>query len=70
MITHPSELTPHNNLVPYPFSATRPAPSDARQRVIWLTGLSGAGKSTIVDSDEVDVQRAVRMIDDWLLARG
>lgn len=50
MITHTSCLTQHNNLVPYPFSGTRPAPSAARPKVIWLTGLSAAGKSTIADS--------------------
>ncbi|MBD8599930.1 adenylyl-sulfate kinase [Pseudomonas sp. W2Oct36] len=46
---HPG-LTQHHNLVPYPFSEITPAPSAVRPRVIWLTGLSAAGKSTIVDS--------------------
>lgn len=50
MITHTPCLTQHNNLVPYPFSDTRPAQSAVRPKVIWLTGLSAAGKSTIADS--------------------
>lgn len=50
MITHNPGLTRHNNLVPYPFSEISPDTSGVRPRVIWLTGLSAAGKSTIVDS--------------------
>ncbi|UZJ59174.1 adenylyl-sulfate kinase [Pseudomonas sp. KU26590] len=50
MNTHNPGLTQHNPLVPYPFSEITPAPSAARPSVIWLTGLSAAGKSTIVDS--------------------
>lgn len=50
MITHTPGLMQLNNLVPYPFSETGTASSSPRPRVIWLTGLSAAGKSTIVDS--------------------
>lgn len=50
MITPTPVLKHHNNLEPYPFRENRRVTSGVRPRVIWLTGLSAAGKSTIVDS--------------------
>ena len=50
MITNTPGMTQHNNLVPYPFSEITSARPGARPRVLWLTGLSAAGKSTIVDN--------------------
>lgn len=50
MISHTPGLTQHHNLVPYPFTQIIAPTCVARPRVIWLTGLSAAGKSTIVDS--------------------
>lgn len=50
MNTYNSRLTRHNNLTPYTFRETTASGAGIRPRVIWLTGLSGSGKSTIVDS--------------------
>jgi adenylylsulfate kinase len=50
MNTYNSRLTRHNNLTPYTFRETTASRAGIRPRVIWLTGLSGSGKSTIVDS--------------------
>jgi adenylylsulfate kinase len=50
MIAHNSGGSRLNNLVPYRFSEVNPRAVSVSPRVIWLTGLSAAGKSTIVDS--------------------
>ncbi|MBD8123988.1 MULTISPECIES: adenylyl-sulfate kinase [Pseudomonas] len=50
MKTYNPGLTRHNYLTPYAFQHTTATGAHIRPRVIWLTGLSAAGKSTIVDS--------------------
>lgn len=50
MDTHNCGLKRHNNLTPYAFRELDGTGAHIRPRVIWLTGLSAAGKSTIVDS--------------------
>jgi adenylylsulfate kinase len=47
-IHHPTQAS--RNLFTYDFSRGGEPGGQAVARVIWLTGLSGAGKSTIVDS--------------------
>ncbi|MFJ3487230.1 adenylyl-sulfate kinase [Pseudomonas sp. NPDC090202] len=42
-------MAPERNLFPHPFSSLMPVAAQ-KSHVVWLTGLSAAGKSTIVDS--------------------